>query len=135
MSQEERFNPDVAELLEFLVQLGLALTVSGGATSLVRRRLRTVAAAYGQPLRSTELPTATLIEMEGASSAQLAFEGTVGGSYRFDQTAAVYVILDRAEQTQIAPTAGLARLREIRKPAAPPRCAAAHPRPRDPGAR
>jgi uncharacterized membrane protein YjjP (DUF1212 family) len=114
---------DPAELLQFLTQLGVAMAVAGEATSLIRRSLQTIAAAYGQPVRSVELPTIILIETGDAGATRIAIAGAVGQSYRFDQIAEVYAVLNEAERGMIAPADGLARLHALRS--RPPRFGAA----------
>jgi uncharacterized membrane protein YjjP (DUF1212 family) len=106
---------DLPLLREFIVRLGGAMVVAGDSIDSVHRTLDTVARAYGRGrFEFFVLPTGLFVESgEGASAhVQLSAEQR-GAKLRFDQIAALYQLVRRAERAELAPAAGLGELAAI----------------------
>lgn len=108
-----------AELLIFIAQLGAALSEMGEPVSLIQDRLTAVAQAYGAPsARVSAFPTFVMISMGTGEPAVLELTTSFGGSFRFDQFAAVDRLVGVAAHGAVDPRDGLAQLASIRASAA-----------------
>ncbi|HVW48247.1 MAG TPA: threonine/serine exporter family protein [Solirubrobacterales bacterium] len=105
---------DPDELRVLLVALGGAMNAAGEAVNEIEDRLRLVAAAYGAPAaRVMVLPTFLAITLGPAETPVLEETRQFGGTFRLDQTAALFDLLKRAERAEVTPADGLATLTEI----------------------
>lgn len=105
---------ELAELQQFLVYLGSALTAAGEAVNEIEDHLRRVAIAYGTPdARITVLPTFVVLSLEPTRPATLEPTKQLRGVLRLDQTAALFELLRRAERAEVAPAQGAAQISEI----------------------
>jgi uncharacterized membrane protein YjjP (DUF1212 family) len=105
---------ELAELQQFLVYLGSALTAAGEAVNEIEDHLRRVAIAYGAPeARITVLPTFVVLSLEPTRPATLEPTKQLRGVLRLDQTAALFELLRRAERSEVAPAEGTAQISEI----------------------
>jgi uncharacterized membrane protein YjjP (DUF1212 family) len=104
---------DAAELRHLLVALGGAMNAAGEAVNEIEERLRQIAAAYGAPeARCMVLPTFLAIALEAGDTAVLE-ETRQFGTFRLDQTAALFELVKQAEGAEVTPAEGIARLAEI----------------------
>lgn len=112
MSGEPPADPD--DLRRLLVAVGGALNAAGEAVNETEERLRQIATAYGAPTaRCMVLPTFLAITLAPGEPAVIEETRQFGGSFRLDQTAALFELIKQAERAEITPGAGLARLDEI----------------------
>ena len=96
-----------AELQQFLLYLGSALTAAGEAVNEIEDRLRRVAAAYGAPeARVSVLPTYLVVSLKPGQPASLEPTRQLRGGLRLDQTAALYDLLRSAEDGRVTPADG-----------------------------
>jgi uncharacterized membrane protein YjjP (DUF1212 family) len=106
--------PDPADLQQFLLYLGSALTSAGEAVNKIEERLHRVAAHYGAPhARITVLPTYLVVSLTHGAPATLEPTHQLRGKLRLDQTAAVFNLLKLTEGGEISPAAGIRRLHSI----------------------
>jgi uncharacterized membrane protein YjjP (DUF1212 family) len=104
---------DAAELRHLLVALGGAMNAAGEAVNEIEERLRQIAAAYGAPeARCMVLPTFLAIALEAGDTAVLE-ETRQFGAFRLDQTATLFELVKQAEEAEVTPGEGIARLAEI----------------------
>jgi uncharacterized membrane protein YjjP (DUF1212 family) len=102
-------------LLTFIAQLGAALSEMGEPVSSVQDRLTAVARAYDAPeARVSAFPTYFMISMATGEPVVLELTTSFGGSFRFDQFAAVDRLVGAAERGAIDPREGLSQLAAIR---------------------
>jgi len=105
---------ELAELQQFLVYLGSALTAAGEAVNEIEDHLRRIAIAYGAPeARITVLPTFVVLSLGPTRPATLEPTKQLRGVLRLDQTAALFELLRRAERSEVAPAEGTAQISEI----------------------
>jgi uncharacterized membrane protein YjjP (DUF1212 family) len=106
---------DPRELRRFLIGLGGAMTAAGDSVDDVEERLGRVAVAYGVPQATiTVLPTYLVLGLGPGDTSSV--EKTIShGTLRFDQTAAVFELIDRAERRAVEPETGLRELEAIRE--------------------
>lgn len=110
---------DEADVIAFVVALGVAMVDSGTSVTQVTATLRRVAVVNGVPeISIAVLPTALFVSMPGAASVQTAI-APAGDSLRLDQVGAVFEVVDGAESALIGPRAGLAALQAARTRPAP----------------
>jgi uncharacterized membrane protein YjjP (DUF1212 family) len=101
--------------LEFLVALGDAMVESGDPVAHIQVSLRRIAEANGaHDAEIIVLPTALIISLSGVARAETAVSTTGQSSLRLDQIDAVFRVLRAAEQGEIDPREGWARLRQAR---------------------
>jgi uncharacterized membrane protein YjjP (DUF1212 family) len=103
-----------AQLPAFVLELGRALSLAGGAVGEIQRRLARVAAVNGAPdVRVVALPTVLMIAFgpDGATTTEPVPHLT--GRLRLDQIARLYDLLARAERGEVAPAEGRRRLAAI----------------------
>jgi uncharacterized membrane protein YjjP (DUF1212 family) len=103
-----------ADLRQFLLYLGSAMTAAGEAVNLIEERLCEVAASYGAPqTRVSVLPTYLVVALEPGQPATLEPTRQLRGGLRLDQTAQVYDLLKSAERGAVEPAEGSRRITEI----------------------
>ena len=103
------------ELQAFLASLGAALSAIGETVDAVELRLAGVARAYGlHDARFSVFPTSLLLTMGHGRAATIEPTTRLSATPRLDQIAAVHVLAEQAEHGLVAPSAGIARLEEIR---------------------
>jgi uncharacterized membrane protein YjjP (DUF1212 family) len=96
--------PSGAELTNLLRLLGIALCMSGEATSRVAAHLDAVADAYGmQGTRFFVLPTGVFVRASHDGEATVDFAPAPGVTLRLDQISAVYDLLAEAKAAHPAP--------------------------------
>ena len=101
---------DAGEVRALLLGLGVALTMSGDAVSLVQERLRSIATAYGYPqARLTVFPTLLIVALDEGEAASVRTIDSVR-ELRLDQASEVITIARRAETSELTPVAALSRL-------------------------
>src|SRR5262245_60397744 len=92
---------DDAELQQFLLYLGSALTAAGEAVNEIEHHLKNVAAAYGaHDARFAVLPTFTVVSLDPGRPATLEPTRQLRGALRLDQISAVYRILEQGEHAE-----------------------------------
>jgi len=107
------------EVRGLVLELGVALTMTGDAVSEIEDALRSVAAAYGfRSTRVSVLPTLLIVALDPRAPAALA---TIDSSraLRLDQASEVILLARAAAGGELAPAQARRRLTEIL--AAPPR--------------
>ena len=103
------------ELQAFLASLGAALSAIGETVDAVELRLAGVARAYGlHDARFSVFPTSLLLTLGHGRAATIEPTTRLSATPRLDQIAAVHVLAEQAEHGLVAPSAGIARLEEIR---------------------
>ncbi|MGH8877380.1 MAG: threonine/serine ThrE exporter family protein [Stackebrandtia sp.] len=108
------------ELIDFLRQLGVALTQSGEPTSQVKSRLSEVAAAYdADNARFFVLPTGIFVRIGSGQQLGVDFAPADNRVLDLDQINQLYVLVNDAIRDRIPPGEGIARLHRLLT--APPR--------------
>lgn len=120
----EGTEPSASELTNLLRLLGIALCMSGEATSRVAAHLDDVAKAYGVPgVRVFVLPTGVFVRITKNGVTTIDFAPASGGTLRLDQISAVYDLLaavkDGGGPDQPAPDEAAGQVAKIFE--APPR--------------
>jgi uncharacterized membrane protein YjjP (DUF1212 family) len=106
---------DLPDLREFVVRLGAAMVASGDSIDSIHRTLTTIVDAYGAGhFEFFVLPTGMFVESGEAESARVLLSADrIRARPRFDQIAALYDLVHRAETAAIAPADGLTELARI----------------------
>ncbi len=104
---------DSYTLLEFLSQLGLAMTAAGQPVSASSASLTKIARAYGVEAEISIVPNTLFVKLGGRASSAIDLATGVNRSLRLDQTAEVFDLARRAERAEISAAQGLRRLKEI----------------------
>lgn len=90
------------------------MNAAGEAVNETEERLRQIATAYGSPAaRCMVLPTFLAITLGPADTVVLEETRQFGGTFRLDQTAALFELIKSAERAEVTPADGLAKLDEI----------------------
>jgi uncharacterized membrane protein YjjP (DUF1212 family) len=111
---EARLAPDQAELQQFLLYLGSALTAAGEAVNEIQDHLHAVARAYGAPnARFAVLPTFVVVALDPGRPATLEPTPQLRGVLRLDQTSDLFDILKLAVAAEITPAEGSRRILEV----------------------
>ncbi|PWC05460.1 threonine/serine ThrE exporter family protein [Agromyces badenianii] len=101
-------------LREFLLGLAKGMNAAADSVDRIGDTLVQVSQAYGHDdLEITVLPTVILIQTGEGEEGRVAIRSTVNASFRFDQIAALYRLIDHAKRAEIAPIDGINRLNEI----------------------
>jgi uncharacterized membrane protein YjjP (DUF1212 family) len=101
-------------LRELVVRLGSAMTTAGDSVNSITETLHRIVEAYGAPqFEFFVLPTSIFVESGEASTAQVLLSTEERRAYRFDQIAALYSLVYKAEQAAITPEDGLLELDRI----------------------
>lgn len=108
----ERVDP--ADVQQFVLLLGSALTASGEAVHQIQDRLQGVAAAYGFPrARIGVLPTLAVVSLTPGRATTIEQTHQLRGNLRLDQTAAIFDLMKEAAVGKVDPKAGSARVHAI----------------------
>ena len=109
-----------AELGELIVQVGLAMTMSGESVDGVQDRLYRIAAAKGYTdVEVIALPTSLFVEFGSAGRATVRLGVPVGTAPRLDQVSELYQLVGELERNEIDTPEGTRRLDALL--AAPPK--------------
>ena len=101
---------DAAEVRALLLNLGVALAMSGDAVSLIQDRLQAIAAVNGyEHARISVLPTLLVIALDEREAAGIRTIDSVG-QLRLDQAADVIAVARRAEVAELSPAQAQAEL-------------------------
>jgi len=104
---------DAANVRRLLLQLGVALTMTGDAVSEIQGHLRAIATAYGHPrARVAVFPTMLIVALDEGESAGFRPIDPVG-ELRLDQASDVIRLARAAEKTRMPPGEALAELARI----------------------
>ncbi|MFF2272879.1 threonine/serine exporter ThrE family protein [Agromyces sp. NPDC058136] len=105
---------DRALLRRFLLGLAEGMNAAADSVDRVSETLTRVARAYGDTDAGfVVLPTVIIVETGEGENERVAIRSAVNASFRFDQIAALYTLIDRAERAEITPLDGINRLNEI----------------------
>jgi uncharacterized membrane protein YjjP (DUF1212 family) len=114
MAGDEPSGPAAAELTDLLRLLGVALCMSGEATSRVAAHLDDLAHAYGVTgVRFFVLPTGVFVRTTHDGETTVDFAPASGGTLRLDQISAVYDLLADAKTNRPPPAEAARRVVEI----------------------
>ncbi|GAA1828388.1 threonine/serine ThrE exporter family protein [Agromyces salentinus] len=105
---------DSAALRRFLLGLAEGMNAAGEPVSGIHETMVTVAHAYGR--EDTDfvlLPTVILVETGRGEEGRVAIRSAVNASFRFDQIAALYPLVEEAKRGAVDPAEGIRRLNEI----------------------
>lgn len=108
---------DVSEraiLRRFLLGLAEGMNAAAETVDGIRDTMLAVSRAYG--LDDTDilvLPTAIIVQTGSGEEGRVALRSTLTPSFRFDQIAALYALLEHAKRAAIDPLEGIRRLNEI----------------------
>jgi uncharacterized membrane protein/uncharacterized membrane protein YjjP (DUF1212 family) len=106
---------DLERLKVFLLEVGRALGLAGTAVSETQERLARIAAANGaHDARVVVLPTALMIDMDGAGGSTVEAVPQLTGTLRLDQISVLYGLVKRAEHGELPLADGLREVRAIR---------------------
>jgi uncharacterized membrane protein YjjP (DUF1212 family) len=106
---------DPHTLLEFMSQLGLAMTAAGQPVGASNTSLTKIAMAYGVEAQVSIVPNTLFVKLGGRESSTLDLASGLNRSLRLDQTAEVFDLARQAEQAEISPAQGLRRLKEVER--------------------
>ena len=96
---------------EFLLRLGVALTMTGDAVSEIQQQLRRIAAVYGfEGAHIAVFPTLVVVALRDGEPAGIRTIDSFG-KLRLDQASEVILVARRAERERLAPAEALAELR------------------------
>jgi uncharacterized membrane protein YjjP (DUF1212 family) len=118
---EEMSQPEAAQLVRFLVQLGGALVLSGEAVDQIHTELLAVARCAGATdVNVVVLPTVLIIQVGTTDDSRIRLHSVATSSkLRLDQVSAVYELVGRASNGEVTPADGLLELERIRTSPAP----------------
>lgn len=105
---------DSAVLRRFLLGLAEGMNAAGEPVNGIHETMIAVAKAYGR--EDTDfllLPTVILVETGRGEAGRVAIRSAVNASFRFDQIAALYPIIEQAKRGEIEPGEGIRRLNEV----------------------
>ncbi|WP_394553434.1 threonine/serine exporter ThrE family protein [Agromyces sp. MMS24-JH15] len=104
-----------AEVLRrFLVGLAEGMVAAQDAADRITETMRRITRAYGLDDTDTfVLPTLIIVATGGEDAAKIGIRATRTTTLRFDQIAALYELLARAEEGAVDPRDGIERLNEI----------------------
>ncbi len=109
---------DAYTMLEFLSQLGIAMSAAGQPVSANTTSLRRIGTAYGAEVQVTVVPNLIIVKVGGREASTLDMASGENLELRLDQTADIFDLARLAERAAISSPDGLQRLREIlQKPA------------------
>ncbi|KQM80940.1 threonine/serine exporter ThrE family protein [Agromyces sp. Leaf222] len=105
---------DQAVLRRFLLGLAEGMNAAGESVDKVGETMSAVSLAYGRTDTDVVvLPTVVLIETGGGEDGRVAIRSAINVSFRFDQIAALYRLIESAQAGSIDPLDGINRLNEI----------------------
>lgn len=105
---------DRAILRRFLLGLAEGMNAAAETVDGIRDTMLAVSRSYG--LHDTDilvLPTAIIVQTGSGEESRVALRSTLTPSFRFDQIAALYALMEQAKQAVIEPLDGIRRLNEI----------------------
>lgn len=105
---------DSAVLRRFLLGLAEGMNAAGEPVNGIHETMIAVSRAYGR--EDTDfllLPTVILVETGRGEAGRVAIRSAVNASFRFDQIAALYPVIEQAKRGEIEPGDGIRRLNEI----------------------
>lgn len=98
----------------FLLGLAEGMNASAESVDRIRDTMTAVARAYGRADTDfVVLPTVILIETGGEEEGRVAIRSATNATFRFDQIAALYRLIEQARRADVAPIDGIRRLNEI----------------------
>ncbi|GAA1527211.1 uncharacterized membrane protein YjjP (DUF1212 family) [Agromyces terreus] len=101
-------------LRRFLLGLAEGMNAASESVDRISETLQTVSRAYGdEDPDIVVLPTVILIETGDPDQGRVAIRSAVNTTFRFDQIAALYRLIEQAKRAGIAPRDGIVRLNEI----------------------
>lgn len=100
-------------MLEFLTELGKALTSAGISVTAVQSILEDITEAYNVKAEIIVLPTVLLIKLGDEESAPLTAANQLPGSLPLHQVSKLYELIYKAEKAEISPIEGKKRIKEI----------------------
>jgi uncharacterized membrane protein YjjP (DUF1212 family) len=108
--------PDVdrAVLSRFLLGLAEGMNASAESVDRIGETMIAIARAYGvDDMDFVVLPTVLLVQTGGIEQGRVAIRSVPKASFRFDQIAALYRLLEVAKRAGVTPVDGIRRLNEI----------------------
>src|SRR5918993_1297636 len=101
-------------LRRFLLGLAEGMNAAAETVDGIRDTMLAVSRAYGRDDTDiVVLPTAIIVQTGTAEEGRVALRSTLTPSFRFDQIAALYALLEQAKRAAIEPLEGIRRLNEI----------------------
>lgn len=105
---------DRAVLRRFLLGLAEGMNAAAESVDRISQTMTQVSRSYGrQDSDFLVLPTAVIVETGGGEEGRVAIRSAVNVSFRFDQIAALYVLIEQARRGAVDPAEGIRRLNEI----------------------
>ncbi|MET4160052.1 threonine/serine exporter family protein [Agromyces sp. PvR057] len=105
---------DQAVLRRFLLGLAEGMNAAGESVDKIGDTMSAVSLAYGRADTDVVvLPTVVLIETGAGGDGRVAIRSAINVSFRFDQIAALYRLIERARAGAIDPLEGINELNEI----------------------
>lgn len=105
---------DRAVLRRFLLGLAEGMNAAAESVDRISQTMTQVSRAYGrQDSDFLVLPTAIIVETGAGEEGRVAIRSAVNVTFRFDQIAALYVLIEQARRGAIHPADGIRRLNEI----------------------
>jgi len=102
-----------AVLRRFLLGLAEGMNAAGEAVDRIGDTVDAVARAYGQDdIDFVVLPTVIIVQVGGGEEGRVAIR-SVRATFRFDQIAELYRLIEAARRAMVAPAEGIRRLNEI----------------------
>ena len=99
-------------LIQFICELGAAMSAAGDATTFIRRLLERIGRAYGlEHLRVSAGTSLLLVRYQQGDLAVVDLTTSSASELLLDQVADIYSLADEAELGVIDPAVGLERLR------------------------
>ncbi|HYI25858.1 MAG TPA: threonine/serine exporter family protein [Thermomicrobiales bacterium] len=105
--------PEPSGLIEFVSQLGMAMSAAGESVSSIQGSLAKIAQAYGTDAQIAVLPNILLVKSGEREVSEVGLASGVVNPLRLDQTAEVFELARLAKRAEISPLEGLKRLDEI----------------------
>ncbi|GAA1928369.1 threonine/serine exporter family protein [Microbacterium aoyamense] len=104
---------DQATLSRFLLGLAEGMNASAESVDRIRSTMEAISQAYGRAdSEFVILPTVILVQTSGEDE-RVVLRSAQNASFRFDQIAALYALLEQAKRAEVTPTDGIHRLNEI----------------------
>ncbi|MEU4014039.1 threonine/serine exporter family protein [Microbacterium sp. NPDC028030] len=105
---------DRSALRQFLLGLAQGMNASAESVDRIRDTLSEVAVANGgDDTDFVVLPTIILVETGESDESRVAIRSATNASFRFDQIAALYELINQAKTGSVPPLDGIRRLNEI----------------------
>lgn len=105
---------DRAVLRRFLLGLAEGMNAADESVDRTSETMRQVSRAYGREDSDfLVLPTAIIVETGAAEEGRVAIRSAVNVSFRFDQIAALYLLIEQARRGAVDPAEGIRQLNTI----------------------